>query len=345
VVKKEKKQVTFQEIIHALLDDSKPFPARYIYRFSDLTPDEFNLLQASWNQVSVRRRQAVMEDIEEFNNDFVLNFFDVAFFTVLDSDAQVRLMAVRTLAEYEEDELAGLFISMAENDVDVQVRAAAATALGHYIYLGELEELPEELMHQVEACLLGICNGQDATKVRQRALESLGFSSREDVYKIVESAYASGDADWIKSALVAMGRSYNKEWQPNVMAALSDSRTSIRVEAITAAGELEVKEAGDILLEALEDEDSSVRQAAIWSLSQIGGEDVHEVLEKMLDDVEDEEEEDLIEAALENLEFTEEFARFEMMEFDEEESEEGDDIFDEEDFGDDTLPYNSSGNR
>jgi len=62
-------------------------------------------------------------------------------------------------------------------------------------------------------------------------------------------------------------------------------------------------------LDMLEDEgvDPDIRAAAIWSLSQIGGEQVRETLEELLDDaVDDDEEYELLQNALDNLELNDE---------------------------------------
>ena len=134
-----------------------------------------------------------------------------------------------------------------------------------------------------------------------------------------------------------MGRSYNEEWAPSVLAMLSDDRVAVRAEAAEAAGELELVDALQPLLDMLSDPDENVRAAAIWSLSQIGGDEVGERLEALLEETEDEDEADLIEEALENLEFSEEFA-FELLDL--EESQDLDE-FDE----DDHLPGISDNGR
>jgi len=74
--------------------------------------------------------------------------------------------------------------------------------------------------------------------------------------------------------------------------------------------------AGPILLQMLEDEeedDDEVISAAIWSLSQIGGEDARIFIANLLDQTEDEDLSDFLEEALENLAFTEDFERFQML--------------------------------
>jgi HEAT repeat protein len=331
--KKERKPIPFDQILAVLLDDTKPFPPRFVYRLSDLEEAELVQLENIWTQVPLHRRRAVLEDVEDFNSDYVLNFYEIARLAVDDSDASVRLIAIRTLAEYEDDDLAPVFIAAAEKDDDSTVRSAASAALGNFIYLGEIEEIPEASLLQVEACLLRVYSSADAKPVRLKALEALGFSSREEVPGIIEAAYHSEDPDWTASALVAMGRSYNKDYHDHVMASLADDRTAIQVEAIIAAGELELSDAVPTLIDALQDEENNIRHSAIWALSKIGGEGVRDTLEHMLDETEDEEEEDILDAALENLEFTEDFARFSLLDFDEDDQD--DDLYDKDILEDD----------
>jgi len=82
----------------------------------------------------------------------------------------------------------------------------------------------------------------------------------------------------------------------------------------------------------LESEDNGeIISAAIWSLSQIGGEDVQIILEKLLDETEDEELIEFLEEALENLAFTEDLERFELMAFDPDDIEDLEELEDLED--------------
>ena len=66
-----------------------------------------------------------------------------------------------------------------------------------------------------------------------------------------------------------------------------------------------------------EEEDADVLSAAIWSLSQIGGEDVRTYLENLLDALEEEDDQiAFLEEALDNLAFTEDLDRFDLLAFD-----------------------------
>jgi hypothetical protein len=324
-------EIPFSQVIKALLDDSKPFHPRYLYRLSDLSTTDLNVLATTWANVPQRRRQAVMEDVLEMNeSDYLMDFSNLSRLVLQDQDPLVRVLAIQTLREYEEPDLADIFMEMMVQDADVQVRAASASALSSFIYLGETEEIPERILHDIEESLLGVLKGQDAALVRRRALEALGFSSREEVNPLIEAAYHSGDREWLISALFAMGRSYNQIWEDNVLAMLEDDRTEVRAEAVEAAGELSLQKSAPKLLELLDDEDDEVRAAAIWSLSEIGGEGVRDALEELLEETEDEEEADLLEEALDNLGFVEGIGGFSLLDLSDSEEAEKEELFDEE---------------
>jgi HEAT repeat protein len=311
-------EIPFQNMIGTLLDESTPLDARYLYRLSDLSNADLALLEENWERISLPRRQALMLDLEELTrDDFILSFAEVGQLAVKDEDSQVRLHAVRTLTEYEINALIPVFLNMLEEDEDVKVRAACATALSPFDYLGEIEELPQKTLRQIEDRLLKVTNGSDDQLVRRRALEALGFSSRKELPPLIESAYHADDDEWLITALFAMGRSGNSRWRPHILDMLEHLIPAVRAEAATAAGELEISEAVSQLLEFLDDSEQVVRHSAIWALSQIGGEGVRETLILLMETTEDEAEAELIEAALDNLSFTEDMNLFTMMDYDE----------------------------
>jgi hypothetical protein len=69
-----------------------------------------------------------------------------------------------------------------------------------------------------------------------------------------------------------------------------------------------------------EEEDETVLNSVIWSLSQIGGEDVRTYLENLLDQIEDEDQIAFLEEALDNLAFTEDLDRFDLLSVDPDEN-------------------------
>jgi len=309
-------EIPFQQLLDALLDIDTPLSSRYFYRLSDLDENEIEQLSLVWKKLPARRRQALMEDIETIGEtDYLLSFESLARLAIQDSDPAVRLPAVHTLWDYEDHHLIPVYLDMMEKDEDSQVRAAAATALGKYVFLGEIDELPLETLQNMEDHLLAVTNGEDDDLVRRRALESLGYSGREEVAPLVEAAYASNEKDWVVSALFAMGRSAHEGWKALVLEKLESNQPAVRAEAVRAAGELELSDAVSTLIELLDDPSDDVREACIWSLSQIGGEGVRETLENLYEETEDEEEAEYIDTALDNLAFTEETELFALFDF------------------------------
>lgn len=315
----DKKNVTFQEIITALLDNQHPFSPAYLHRFSDLSNNDLELLKNAWPQIAAERRISLLADLDELqDSDTLLSFEALARFALNDSEAGARKYALDLLWDAESLDLLPIFMRMLENDLSPEVRASAASALGHFIYRGELEEIPQDALHRVEDLLLKVTTGNDTLEVRRHALEALGYSSRDEIPALIKSAYESGSREWKISALFAMGRSADTVWAPQVLKMLNHPDPEIQLEAVRAAGELELDIAREPLLEMISIgiENQDVRMAAAWALSQIGGDGVREALEKIAEEAEDDDEMDFIETALENLEFTTDFHLL-SMEFDE----------------------------
>lgn len=331
----------FQQVVQALLDVDHPLNPRYLYRLSDLEEVELRQLRSVWGQMPLWRRQALMEDVEELSGeDTLLSFVELGRLALQDENAQVRLLAMHTLWDYEETNLIPVLLDVLGKDRDSDVRAAAAGGLGRYIYAGELEEIPARTLHKIEEALLRVMQSTEPPQVQRSALEALGYSSREEVNGLIKEAYASDDKLWKASALFAMGCSADPDWQPQIMEMLQSNLPLLRSEAARAAGELEINEAAPYLIDLLDDPDDNTRRASIWALSQVGGEGAREALEKLYNETEDEADLDLLDQALENLTFNEGVHLMPMFDFPEAEDEEDwyeeydledtDDLFDED---------------
>ncbi|MDQ3007103.1 MAG: HEAT repeat domain-containing protein, partial [Chloroflexota bacterium] len=235
-----------------------------------------------------------------------------------DPDPYVRTRAVRLLDQSENPKLVAIFLDMLKNDEHVDVRAEAASVLSLFVDMGELQEIPEELYHQVEEALLVTANGRDDARVRRAALESLGYSSRAEVVTLIDSAFHREDPSWRASAIVAMGRSADDRWEDEVTTSLISEDDDVKRVAVQSAGELGLKSARLVLIRLLEEEDDAeLTHAAIWSLSQIGGEDARTYIDALLNQTEEDEDQvEFLEEALDNLSFTEDLNRFELMAID-----------------------------
>lgn len=314
--------IPFSEVLSALRDVETPFHPQFLYRLSDLEPEEAAALADTWPDLDLRRRQAVMEDIEDLSErDYLLDFQAACRCILPDEDAFVRVLAVHTLQEYENPDHIPLLLNMMTVDPAAEVRAAAADALGRFVYLGEIEELDKATLDEIVAALIQTHKQEDHTLVRRRALEAVSFSAHPEIPGIIEAAFYSGNEDWMASALLSMGRSANARWGRQVLAMLTHDAAAVRLEAARATGELELKAGRAQLFELAGDSDEEVRLAAIWSLSQIGGEGVQELLDDLYEEANDEEARELIESALDNLVFTEEMEAFSLLELDEDDLE------------------------
>lgn len=319
-------EIPFQQLIEAVLDVEQPLKVRYLYRLSDLEQVEQDLLAQIWPKVPDWRRQALLEDVQALGErDYLLSYESLALFALRDGNPKVRLPAVLVLHEYENPRLIDTFIELLQKDDDVDVRAAAASALSRFVYLGELDELPQRLYHKVEKVLLAVyARSEEEDLVRRMTLEAIGFCSREYVNALIEEAYQSGEKAWMISAMVAMGRSANERWAGQITESLNSRLPAMRAEAARAAGEVELRDVLPQLVEILDDPDETVVLAAIWSLSQLGGAGVRKRLERLYRLAEDEETAEFIEMALDNLAFNESADAFELL-----------DLTDDEDLNDD----------
>lgn len=315
----QKKNISIQEVLTSLLDTQTFFPPAYHRQFSDLDGVDLEALRSIWLQITPSRRVSLLEDLETLQDlDTLVSFVDVGRMALPDPEPRVRVLAIRLLWEALDAKLIPIFLKMLKSDKDVNVRATAASVLAVYIYEGEVEEIPEVTLHQIEKGLLQAIHSNDDELVRRHALEALGFSSRPELPPLIEKAYQSDQTEWVASALYAMGRSANEVWIPKVLRMLNSPDARIQLEAVRAAGELSAENARRALLDILDEEaqDSDIRTAVIWSLSQIGGEQVRETLEGLVENNEDEEEVEILNDALDNLSFTEDTALYGLLDMD-----------------------------
>jgi HEAT repeat protein len=327
----------FATILDHLRDTSRPFPPTSLYHLSDLGAAELAAVEAIWNDLPTERRHNLLQSLNDLGEaNFEVNFESVFRLGLDDEDSGVRATAVRALWEAEDPALIAPFITFLQNDPDPLVRAAAASALGRFVYLGELEELTPAHQRRVEDALLEVISGADDVEVRRRALEAVSYSSRDEVPPLIAAAYESDEPKQRVSAIFSMGRNADRpRWSQQVRAELDSREPEMRFEAARAAGELELREAGPALGELLEDTDTQVREAAVWSLGQIGGDFARRTLTELLENTEDEEEQDFIQEALDNLAFTDEVNAFSLFELGQDEDDEP--MFEFDDDDDDEL--------
>jgi len=307
-IQQSSQQVPFEHIIETMLDENIPLPTLYLYRLSDISDKDLEFLQQHWHKIPLWRRRALMEDLQMFaRRDLLLSYEGIGRLALKDPDPKVRIGAIETLMANECEclDLIDIYLERMEKDEDLSVRIAAASALGQFVYLAEMEALKPEIKADLENRLLNVAQNGNDTELRLRALESLGYSSRDEVPSLIESAFNTPDPNFQTSSLIAMGRSGNERWNAQVVSMLNHSNPSIRSEAARAAGELGIVEARSLLFDLAEDANQNVCMSALWALSQIGGKGVRKLLQERLQEADDEEEISLLESALDNLDFNE----------------------------------------
>lgn len=300
---------TLQSVLEALLNTDRVFPPRLLTFFSDISEKDLLAVREIWGQVSVERKQSLLADLEVLMEaDSLLCCDELAKFALADQDPQIRSRAVSLLWECEDPRLIKKLDAMLHNDPDPTVQVSAAAGLGRFVLLGELDEIPESVSRQALTSLKNRQSQNSPKELQQEILKSLAYTGSAEVSRRIEAAFADKEPSWRLAAIIAMGRSADERWEDQVLESLNSPISAIQNEAIKAAGDIELESARQPLLDMLDEgvPDLETRLHLAWALARIGGEDVKPALQTLLDEAQDEEEIDVIEMALEHLEFSEE---------------------------------------
>jgi len=265
------------------LNQEPKMPAQAsLYLFSNLEPGDVMRVRETWVCLpDALRQQMIARLIQVAEADFEANFDAVFYLGLEDDDAQVRTTAIEGLWEDENVSLIPILIDRLQEDESIAVREAAATSLGRFILLGELEKIRPDPCALAYNGLLAACQDVDEhADVQRRALESLAYTSNETVADLIDQAYAAPEEKVHISAVFAMGRSADTRWAGYVRQELFQPNPALRYEAARACGELELREAVPDLEELADDVDSQVQEAALGALGQIGGDKARKILER-----------------------------------------------------------------
>ena len=271
--------------LDALLDELResaemPHPAS-LYHFSSLEAEDVARVCEMWPCLPGElRHRLIIRLVELAEVDFEVDFGAIFRLGLEDENAEVRTAAVEGLWEDEDVRLVPLLAARLREDEAVTVRAAAATSLGRFILMGELDKIrpaPHTLTYEA---LLAACQDADEhMEVRRRALESLAYVGNETIAELIREAYAAPEEKKHISAVFAMGRSADTRWARYVQQELFSPNPELRYEAARACGELQLSEAVPELQELADDVDPEVQEAALWALGQIGSDEAQEILE------------------------------------------------------------------
>ena len=274
----------FDRAVEAILSSDKDLDESLVQGLSDASRSQARAFRSQIARCSTARRQDLfrrMVDLAErrFELDFVWLFRAC----LEDDDATVRRLCIEGLWEDERPDLAPRLVDRLLNDSDVDVRAAAASALGRFVYMAEGDELEPDLGARIRVALESVIMQGEDIEVIRRAVESMGFINDARARAIIEDAYEHDAQSMRESAMFAMGRSGDSYWGDTIMMELRAAAPAMRYEAARAAGEVMHRPAVTRLIELVDDPVAEVRSMAVWALGQIGGKRARAVVERLLD--------------------------------------------------------------
>lgn len=323
-----REKLDIETVLAHLADAEKRPRLSILYHLSDLGREELLRFQAAWGDLPQERRRWIARNLVDLAEEhFELYYTPIFRWLLGDPDPEVRVQAIEGLWEDEDVTLINPLVRLLREDADEAVRAAAASALGRFVLLGELGEIEAPLAMAVEKALLAtIHTPEESVEVRRRAVEAVAYSGEAGIRDVIRNAYYDEDDLMRISAVFAMGRSADRYWRHVVMAELDSEEPAMRFEAARACGELELHEAIPKLAMLAEDEDIEVRQAALWALGRIGGPEARRIL---LTHIESDVEviREAAEEALEELTFAEDALRFPVYELHDDNGDEDDMAF------------------
>lgn len=337
---------SLQDTLAALADESLAvLPAGAVYSLSNMIDeDDIAAFRTAWGALAVNRRRTLIDYLAEIGEvNFELDYEPIALALFDDDDDEVRSTAVDLPWYSTSMNIYQAMIRMAD-DPSPLVRARVMSAMGRFIYLGELEEFDLQLAERLQQITLShYDNWDEDVEVRRRALEAISHCSHPRVPSMIEESYQSDEVTLQISSVFAMGASCDDRWSDTVLNELDNHIDEMRFEAARAAGQLSISEAVPRLTELAYDTDIEIQLAAVWALGEIGTREAQRSLEAIANWAEENADDELVEATEEALEVASLVGGFilPMFDFDEEDSfydDEGE--YYEDEFDDDSSLLN-----
>ena len=298
--------MSFEFFLENVSDPTSRISAVDFYEISDLSPEELEQFAAAWYPLPIERQREIASTMVELAEDNPELDFTAIYKLCLKGDDEPLLQIVMDgLWEHDDRSVIPGLVEVLRSDKGLEVRSAAASALGRFPLLaqeGKLLAKDSELIH--DNLMQVLEDEEEPLDVRRRCMEALAPFNTMEINQHITFAYESLDPDYRASSIFAMGRTGEIGWLPILLQELQNEEPTIRYETAYACGELGEEEAVPHLILLLKDDDSEVQLAGVGALGRIGGPLAKKVLTALVKDGDS----NLEEAArieLEELEFDE----------------------------------------
>lgn len=240
---------------------------------SGMTNDEAKVLARkwlAWTDDEVLDLHTKLADLTE--EDSSMEFECIFKAGLGHSDARVRAAAIHSLAETGDITAVSRIVDLLSDDNDLDVRTAAATAMGSFALLAAEGKFTERVRNRIFQSLESVLTDGDApSELWRRSLEAAGAFGDSSVNRYIERARISPAPEFKRSALVAVARTSDPRWLDFVTTELESDDSSVRFEAVNALGEIGDEPDAFYLEDSLDDQDLMVQLAAVAAAEKIAG--------------------------------------------------------------------------
>ena len=254
-------------------DDGDTFSFSSLSELSGISRDEVLKLAEIWNTWSDQRVLGLVSRLWGLAEDDALLEFENVFTEALNLNLpEARSVAVNGLTESSDPKVIGRISKLLSEDNSEIVRLAAAQALSGFAIMARDEKLRPIDMKRLRISLdHALARPNESPNVRRRVLETIGAFTVDEVILHINRAYTSGDELLVQSALIAMARSSDSRWLPEVTQELKNPSAAVRYEAAQALGRIGDETHADRLKQTINDTDSHVAIASCEALAALGG--------------------------------------------------------------------------
>ena len=289
------------ELINTLKDSSSILPDRLGYFLASYNRAEVADLCGHWLEIPLTKREEVIRLLEQHSSSYLTDEIALALFQV-ETDPGIKIRCMDLMDMTDSQDSTRVVIKTALEEADKNVRLKAIDLLSKCAYDIELDEIDLELGAEVMRGLLSLRKDPDE-EIQQSALYSASFVYSDEVENWIKEAFNKKGNTWQETAMYAVGRNLNPDWESRVLDGLYSIHGGIRRAAILSAGDMSLENARERLIELLDEEiGSDLFEDVIISIGKVGGDNIREVLESIGENSDDEDVKDAVEEALMELE-------------------------------------------